>query len=683
VTLKDKRPDPDALLKRIQADEGKPLERRGLLKIFLGYAAGVGKTYTMLEEARSRQKEGIDIVAGLVETHGRTDTESLLADLSLIPPLMCQVGGVQVKEMDLDEVLKRHPRIVLVDELAHTNSSCMRHSKRYQDVEELLEAGISVYTTLNVQHIESLNDAVQDITRIRVDETVPDRIIEMADDIELIDIPPETLLERLKEGKVYLPEKAEQAMRRFFQKGHLLGLRELSLRYAAWKVDTDMRSYMTSHAILGPWPAGTRLLVCVSPSPLSKHAIRAARQLAEGLGAEWFAVYVEPQRQLLSAEDRDQLSRNLKLAEELGSTIKVITGSDVVDEIIRFARDTNITLILAGSPRRPAWQELIRGPLVYDLVRKSGTIDVLVVGSPLDTPHKAAQKPGMFPLGWRTIVGPVVLTAMVTLVLYISQARLEFLNIAMLFLVPVLIASVLWGRTAGILATFLAITALDFFFVRPTFSFAIEDLRYLPSFLVFLLVALATSMLADALRRQSLVSNQRDRFISAMFSFTTMLLSFPGQENSNERLDSVLVQAAEKIHEVFECEVIILLPGHSGLFQQVRVGSKTPFDDEEVKVATWVLSHNTMAGRGTDTFSSARWACIPIKTHNGILGVLSFRSEQPDQILAPDKRQILVAFTNVLAISLEGMGVRPYPDRSRTTGPREESPPVPAEQAEI
>ena len=658
MTRDDNRPDPDALLRRVTGGNGNKTQK-GSFKIFLGYAAGVGKTYTMLEEARALKKEGNDIIIGIVETHGRAETEALIEGFPVIEPVLCQIGDVTVKELDLDTILSRRPEIVLVDELAHTNAPCSRHTKRYQDVEELIEAGISVFSTLNIQHIESLNDAVAEITKIRVEETIPDKVVEMADDIELIDIPPETLLERLREGKVYIPKKAEQAIRRFFQKGHLMGLRELSLRYTAHKVDSEMRTYMSTHAIIGPWPAGTRLLVCVSPSPLSVHAIRAARQLADDLDAAWFAVYVEPQRHLVSPKEREQLTRNLRLAEELGSEVKVISGPDIVDEIIRFARDNNISLIVAGSPRRPAWQEVFRGPLVYDLVRKSGTIDVVVVGSPLETSKKTPVSIKNLDIGLQTVTGPVVLTIITTLILWFAQSKLEFLNVAMLFLVPVLLASILWGRTAGIITTVCAVATLDFFFVKPTLSFAVEDLRYIPSFLVFLFVALSTSMLADALRRQSVVTRQRDRFISAIFSFTTMLLSPPDPGDSPARLDSVLIQAAEKIHDVFECEVVILLPGNGSLRSRVMVGSKTPPDEKELGVASWVFSHNTAAGKGTDTFATARWAYIPIKTHNGVLGVLGFRSEKPDQILAPDKRQILAAFTNVLAIALEGMGIQP------------------------
>jgi two-component system sensor histidine kinase KdpD len=417
----------------------------------------------MLEEAQALKAKGRDVVIGLVETHKRSETEILRQGLVSIPLRHIEYGGITLEEMDLDAVLERRPEVVLVDELAHTNAAGSRHNKRYQDVEELLDAGIGVFTTVNIQHIESLNDTIFQITGVKVEETIPDSIIERANDIKLVDLPIETLFQRLHEGKVYIPEQAKKAMERFFQKGPLLGLRELSLRYTARKVDAELRSYMVTHAILGPWPAGSRLLVCVSQSPLSERAIRATHQLASDLRAEWFAAYVESPNQVLKSIEQEQLSKNLHLVERLGGKIAILTGERAADEIISFARDSNITLMLVGAPRRSVWRELISGSVVYDLMRRSGSIDMLVVGSS-DIKEKAQyrQFTGL-KYDWRRIVGSIILLLTMTAICWILKPGLEFVNIAMLFLVPIIISSILWGRLAGITTSILAVAILDFF----------------------------------------------------------------------------------------------------------------------------------------------------------------------------------------------------------------------------
>ena len=378
---KDCRPDPDQLLQRLQHEESVASSSRGHLKILLGAAAGVGKTYKMLEEAQQLKKNCVDVVVALVETHGRTETEVLLEGLEVIPRCRLDRGGLEIEEMDLDAVLARHPAIALVDELAHTNAPDLRHAKRYQDVEELLGAGISVYTTLNIQHIESLNDIVFQITGVRVRETLPDRIIELADEIEVVDLTPEDLLQRLKDGKVYVPAQAEQAVQRFFRKGNLLGLREIALRYAARMVDEDMRSYMERHGILGPWPAGSRLLVCINASILSERLIRIGQRMAADQDAEWFAVYVEsPQETSSTQAARDQLAHNLTLAREMGAKVQVLSAQNIAEEVIAFSREHNITVVIVGLPRRRLWNKWLRGSVVNDIIKQSGQIHVLVIG---------------------------------------------------------------------------------------------------------------------------------------------------------------------------------------------------------------------------------------------------------------------------------------------------------------
>ena len=397
------RPDPDTLLAHVQSDEVK--QARGKLKIFLGYVAGVGKTFAMLEAARQRQAEGVDVIIAYVETHGRAETDALVNGLESIPRRPVEYRGITLTDMDLDAVLARSPQIALVDELAHTNAPGARHPKRYLDVEELLDAGIDVYTTLNIQHLESLNDVVAQITGTLVRETVPDRILDEAHDIEIIDLPIAELLQRLAEGKVYIPDQAAAAVHRFFRQGNLTALRELALRRAAERVDEQMRAYMQTRAIPGPWPAGERILVCISPSPLSERLVRAARRLATRLNAVWFAVYVEtPPHARLSVTDRDRVARHLRLAEDLGANAITIVAPSAVDALVSFARTRNVTKIVAGKPLRPRWREWVRGSFVDQLIRKSADIDVYVISA---EPSAAVARLFLIPSRLRAIGLPM------------------------------------------------------------------------------------------------------------------------------------------------------------------------------------------------------------------------------------------------------------------------------------
>lgn len=642
---KEQRPSPDALLRRIKEEEESAKPHRGRLKIFLGAAAGVGKTYHMLEDAHSLKAEGVDVVVALVETHGRPETEALLDGLEVIPRRQVEHGGIILGEMDLDAVLRRHPEVALVDELAHTNAPGSRHAKRVQDVEELLEAGINVNTTLNIQHVESLNDIIYQITGVRVRETVPDRVLEAADEVEVVDIPPEALLQRLREGKVYVPPQAEQAAHRFFRKGNLMGLRELALRYAARKVDKDMRSYMETHDILGPWPAGSRLLVGISTSQLSEHLARIGQRMAADLDAEWFAVHVEsPQEAELSNQAREQLARNLWLAEELGAKVEILTGQNVADEMISFARKHNITLIIVGLPRKRPWRKWLRSSVVNQLTLKSGPIHVLVIGSSQAEQSGAEIKmPG---IDSRLFFGSLMSVALATIFCWILQPWLGFVNTAMIMLLPVLYSGSTGGRQAGIMASVLAVAALDFFFVPPYFSFSVADLRFLPAFFVFFVVAIVTSLLADLVRRQGENASQRARFVSALNEFSRSLMA---AKNKEELLNS----ASKGIAEAFDCDVLILLPEESGLLTvAARIGEGMTVDERKLGVATWVFQHGQTAGRGTETISSASLFYMPLKAHEGIVGVLGIGLKKPDQVMLPEQRRLLESFANIVALAL-------------------------------
>ncbi|HLF95834.1 MAG TPA: universal stress protein, partial [Methylococcaceae bacterium] len=381
----DQRPDPDALLARVERDEARAA--RGKLKIFFGAAAGVGKTFAMLSAAQGRRAEGVDVAVGVVETHGRRETAALLEGLESLPPKLVEHRGVLLREMDLDGALRRRPALLLVDELAHHNAPGSRHRKRWQDVEELLAAGIDVYTTLNVQHLESLNDDVGQIAGIQVRETVPDTAFEQADEVELIDLPPDELLTRLKEGKVYIPQQAERASRHFFRKGNLIALREMSLRLTADRVDAEMQDYRDDHAIREIWQAGERILVCVGPSPISERLVRSGKRLASSLHADWIVVYVEtPRLERLPPEQRDAVLRTLRLAERLGAETVTLSGPDMGDEILALAQERNVSKILMGKPRRRGWKRWLLGSVVDTIIAQAHNINVYLLGSPPGSP---------------------------------------------------------------------------------------------------------------------------------------------------------------------------------------------------------------------------------------------------------------------------------------------------------
>ncbi len=641
------RPSPDSLLRKLLRAEQEEKQGRGALKIILGSAAGVGKTYHMLEEAQSLRKECVDVVAAIVETHGRPETEALLEGLEVIPRRHIEHGGVTLEELDLDAVLQRHPAIALVDELAHTNAPGSRHDKRYKDVEELLEAGVDVYTTLNIQHIESLNDVVYQITGVKVRETLPDRIVELADEIEVVDLPPEALLQRFRDGKVYFPPKADQAMQRFFRKGNLLGLREMALRYAARKVDEDMRSYMESHGIIGPWPAGSRLLVCISTSPLSERLIRTGQRMAADLDAEWFAVYVESPQEAPSTEAaKDQLSRNLRLARELGARVEVLIAQNIAEEIHSFAREHNVTLIIVGLPRRSLWNRWLRGSVVNEVISQSGQIHVLVIGGTEIDPKKESDTVPAVSVSWQPFYGSLVSVAATVGFCWIFQQWLGLINIAMVLLLPVVYSGMTWGRRSGWVASLLAVTALDFFFVPPGFTLAVEDIRYLPMFGVFFIVGIVTSFLTDLVRWQGENAHQRERFVSALYSFSRDLMAAGN-------LEELLRYAAKEIAEAFECEVMILLPDENGsLSVRSQIGEHMIFDERNLGVATWVFQHAKPAGHGTETLSSAKFSYLPMRTKEVTVGVLGVGLSKADQLLLPEQRRLLEAFANILALAL-------------------------------
>jgi len=638
------RPDPDALLAHVQAEERQ--QKSGRLKIFLGYAAGVGKTYAMLEAAHQRKEEGIDVVVGYVETHNRLETEALLKGLEVTPYKQVSYRNVHIPEMDIDAVLARKPQLVLVDELAHTNAPGSRHAKRFQDVEELLSSGIDVYTTLNIQHIESLNDVVAQITGTKVRETIPDRVIDEVTEIELIDLPPEELLRRLKNGKVYIPEQAERAIQKFFRQGNLTALRELSMRRAAERVDDQMRAYMETQAIPGPWPAGERLLVCINSGALSERLIRTTRRLADELNAEWFAVYVEtPNQARMPQAQQDRVTHILSLAEELGAHSVNIPGRSVAETILEYARRHNVTKVIAGKPLRSRWLEVLHGSVVDQLIRQSGPIDVYVVSSePEPTVEKAmeAWRPH-HPL--RRYLWGVALVAAATGVSALIAPIISPTNLVVVYLLSVVLAAVYLGRGPAIMTSFLSVAAFDFFFIPPHFTMAVSDTEYLLTFFGLLVVGLIISQLTAQVREQAEAAQRREAQAAALYELGRDLTVTAG-------LEAVAKTIIAHISQTFNREVAVFLPEGSAL----KVFATSPglaVTDNELAVAAWAFHHDQIAGRGTDTLPDAPMRCQPLKTTRGVIGVLGVKPSDTSSYLSPDQRRTLDIFANQVALAIE------------------------------
>ena len=643
-----KRPDPDELLARL--NEEKQQQARGKLKIFLGYVAGVGKTYAMLEAAHQRREEGVDVVAGYVETHGRKETEALVKDLDVLPRREVEYRGTRLPDMDLDAILARRPQLVLVDELAHTNAPGLRHPKRYQDVEELLDAGIDVYTTINIQHLESLKDIVQQITGVIVRETIPDRIIDEANEIELVDLPTDELLNRLREGKVYVSEQASRALEKFFRKGNLTALRELSLRRAADRVDNQMLNYMHIQSIPGPWPAGDRIMVCLSSHPMGERLLRVGRRLADELRAEWYVVFVETPGHLhMLAQNRLRMQQNLQLAEELGARVVNITSESVADAVIEFARQHNITKIIAGKPLRPRWFEILRGTMIDQIIRNSGKIDVYVVSEESETPQKAVGE--LFPdavtphkpLG--RYLASSVLVFVMTLAGLPLRTFLDPTNLVMLYLVAVIISAVFLGRGPSILASVASVLAFDFFFVDPRLSFSVSDTQYILTFAGLLIVGLIISNSAAILRDQVDILRRRGQQSQALNNMSRELTAAIG-------LDQVLEIVIRNVSDMFNRGTVILLPENNRLTVKAATPGFT-IDESELAVADWSFKHGKEAGRGTTTLPSADIRYMPLVTSKETVGVLGNKPQDPQDSLTGDQRVLMEGVVNLAAIAIQ------------------------------
>lgn len=651
----DRRPSPEALLAAVKA------ETRGRLKIFLGAAPGVGKTYEMLQAARRKKAEGTDVVVGVVETHGRRETEALLEDLEVLPRRAIPYKNRVLQEMDIDALLARRPGLALVDELAHTNAPGSRHVKRFQDVEELLAAGIDVYATINIQHIESLNDVVAKITRIRVRETVPDSVIDRADEIEIIDITPEELIKRLKEGKVYVREAAERAVRHYFQPGNLTALRELALRRTAERVDEQMLDYMRAHAISGPWPAGDRVLVCINERPNAQGAVRYAKRLADRLRAPWQAIYVEgPRHQRLSEADHDRIAQTLRLAERLGAETRTLPGARIADALLAYARDNNITQIVLAKSERSRWFELIHGSVVRDLVARAGSIVVQVVpgesgaGAPA-TGEAAAPARSLRPWAY---AASLLLVAVATGLGLAIQELLTTQSLSLVFLMAVLASAISDGLLPALATAVLSSLAYNFFFTPPLYTFTVADPENVVALVFFTLAALLAGGLAGRARIQAEAARRRAVSIGEMYNFSRKLAGIA-------TMDDLLWASAHQIAAMLKVEVVLLTPKGGGL--EVRAGfpPEDRLDEADLAAAQWTWDHDRAAGRGSDTLPGAKRLFLPMATASGKLGIVGITRAVPGPLLTAEQRRLLDALIDQIAVAMERVKLAEDIDETR------------------
>lgn len=639
----EERPNPDELLARVTASE----TRRGKLKIFFGAAAGVGKTYAMLESARQQKKEGLDVVVGWVETHNRTETEALLEGFEILPPKIIQYKNVELREFDIDAALKRMPALILVDELAHSNAPGLRHPKRWQDIEELLDKGIDVYTTLNVQHCESATDVVAQVTGIIVHETVPDTIVEKADEIELVDLPTENLLKRLKEGKVYLGQIAQTAAQHFFQPGNLIALRQLALRYTAHNVDEKLLLYKRAHAISKVWGARDKFLICISANPNAIRLIRAGKRIASDLGVEWNVVYVETVAQL-PREDRSRISEMMRIAEKLGAHVATLSGETVADTLISYARSNNISKIIVGKPEKPRWREFIFGSVIDTLARKCGEIDLyLLSGEIQEETVKVAPAP-MAPFSWRNFSRTIGIVVICTLIDWALFLRLALVNLIMVYLLGVTWVAFRYGRRMSIIASFFSIILFKFFFVPPYFSFAITDVEYFLTFFVMFIVGFTIANLTGQLRRQTIMMRSRENRTQVLYALSRDLSksSYP---------DELFKISLKHIQEFFKCRAVIFAPDAKKKLS-VRFGSTEElklFENEDA-VAQWAYENKKSAGKDTETLPGAHGIYVPFVGAEKTVGVVGIFPGDDTQFVDPDQFHMLEMFVHQTALAVEG-----------------------------
>lgn len=672
--MNTERPDPDQLLARVERENAKA--KRGRLKIFFGAAAGVGKTFAMLLAARERRNENIDVIIGVVETHGRKETKALIDGLEVLPPRKIDYKGTVLHEFDIDAALKRRPVIILVDELAHSNVPGSRHPKRWQDIYELLDAGIDVYTALNVQHLESLNDDIGQISGIRVWETVPDTVFEEADEVELVDLPPDELLLRLKEGKIYLPQQAQDAVNHFFRKGNLIALRELSLRQTANRVDAQMLDYRENNAIRDVWQVSDRILVCIGPNDLAERLVRAGKRLATSLHAEWIVAYVEtPQLQRMSATQRDGILRILRLSEQLGAETVTLSAPDMSAALIRFSRERNINKIVIGKPSRRGWRRWILGSVVDVLIAHAHNINIYLLGSPqtrerIELPSelsllKKSPLPGLkqrIPAKtkqhysgyfWASIV-----TLLSTAIGSMMFGHLELSNLMMVYLLGVVFVATHFGRGPSILASVLGVGSFDFLFVEPYYSFSVSDSQYLITLLAMLVVAIVISNLMVNVRSQAKVAAHRERRAAALYSMSKELSSIQSE-------DEAMHIAVRHLYSEFSSPNVILFPNNHGrIVFPDKPSIAQSLKGADLSVAQWVFDHNEIAGQGTNTLPGTTAIYFPIHNEGKVLGVLALLPINLRRVFLPEQQKLLDTFLRQIGQAVAKIR---FSEQARTT----------------
>ena len=661
------RPDPDALLKEAEREDGK----KGRLKIFLGYAPGVGKTYAMLQDAHVFKKRGSDIVVGFAETHGRVETESLLSGLEIIPAKALEYRGLVLKEMDLDAILARKPAVVLVDELAHTNAEGSCHTKRYQDIEEILDNGIDVHTTVNIQHFESMNDVVAKITGARMLETLPDTFFDRADEVQVIDVPWEELNQRLKEGKVYIPRQAAHAVENFFQRGNLFALRELMLTFAARKMDSELINYMRAKAIPGPWPTAEKLVVCVGPSPYAKQLIRKAYTIANDTHAQWFAVYVlstgltEP-----TGAEKAYLTDALNLAEELGAKIVTLSGNNIADEILHFARENNITRIVIGKPLRSMLAEFFKRSPVTELLYARSEFELHMITPTADVKGKSPDvPPRKIPVNISHYLITAAMIIAVTALNALLQRIIDPFSLVFLYLVPIIIAALLFGIGPSIMASLLSLLIFDFFFTKPLFSFSMHDPREIIHVLLFLFTAIIVGQLVKLVKKQNLTLQLRLERVTIIEEMSKDFLALPPLEQlveglatiSTETLNTMIFLRTTLLSEISTLSIkyiqraifapcFVLFREKTGeLMTWGKSDPQVEISPNDMAVAGWCAAHNAAAGWGTETLSSVPYFFFPIKSQEETIGVIGIRYSYKN--LLPEQRRLLGTISNLISLT--------------------------------
>ncbi|MCE9618333.1 MAG: sensor histidine kinase KdpD [Planctomycetes bacterium] len=682
--MAESRPDPERLLAQAQREESRA--GRGRLKIFLGMAPGVGKTYAMLSAAHRMAAEGHDVVIGVAETHGRTETEQMLLGLDIIPQRQLEYRGVKLRELDLDAALSRKPEILIVDELAHTNAPGSRFEKRWQDVQELLDAGIHVFSTLNIQHVETLNDVVAQITGVKVHETVPDSVVELADEIELVDLPPDALIERLKAGKVYVPESVGHAIESFFRRSNLAALRELALRHAAEWVERRMHEYKSEQGVRVVWPAVDRIMVCVSPAPSSADMVRAAKRMAAGLRADLIAAYIEtPRTARLRHADRERVLETLRLAESLGAETTILNSParhrDAASELVAYARTRNVTQIVLGKTGRSRLRTALFGSFMDEVIRRSGEMHVHVIrgDADKDVPERLLRRRGAHSGGvpvaawgeggirWMQHVGALAIVAAATAIAMVVDRPPDLSEVSMIYVVGVLMIAWRFGRRPSVVAAVASALAFNYFFTEPRYSFLISDPKYVITFVTLLITGLLVGSLASRMRDQAENSRQRERRTSLLYSMSRELMGTADRQHAGQI-------SAKHLSDTFDADVAIIgrFSGDAAHFDLLATqGLPDWLNDRERGVARWSYDHGQVAGLGTTSLPGAAGRYLPLTTHEGKFGVLALRPRDPAALTATPQLLLLEAFADQIAVALERVTLRDAQQRAEVDAERE------------